>query len=343
MKKWWVGLAVFLPVFIVACGGSDNSEEIMQSSVSLRFSDAPVTDAAKVVITVDTISFDKRNGETVTVDTFTSAELGITDADTFMIDLLEVQGNDNRLVLDSVMLPVGEYQNLRLGIRDENINFSFVEEISTGAQKPIKVPSDELKLGAFTVAETSTQAFVIEFGLRQALTYNPGPERYILKPRGVRVVALEDAATITGTVDLNALHASETCAFFTTDPTSISDIAYLYEGSDLDLTANILGDVHVAEDNSAEDAEFDPDVPANVIAPVAATTINAQTGEYLFSYLLPGEYTLAITCLATEDDPVIYNGLTIPNPVTEIVEITLAPEEDAICNFPLADGVCATN
>ena len=48
------------------------------------------------------------------------------------------------------------------------------------------MPSGELKLGGFSVSATSSQIFVEGFGLRQAMTYNPGPDRYILKSRGVK-------------------------------------------------------------------------------------------------------------------------------------------------------------
>lgn len=343
LRQFGVVSGIILTALLSACGGDSDSDSSGTTSVSMRFSDAPVEDAAKVVITVDSITFNRAGAEDIVVDTFTSDELGIQDAETFQLDLLEVQGNDSRLVIDSVELPVGEYSNLRLGILDDDVNFSFVEEVSTGEMKPIKVPSDELKLGGFTVAATSTQTFVVEFGLRQSLVHNPTPERYILKPRGVRVVELETAPTLVGNVDLNALHGAGACAD-KVDQT-IGNVAYLYTGHGLD--ASNLGDVYISQNDAEPGAvagtDFDPDVPADVIAPYAVTAVDGSGGDYVFSFLESGDYTLALSCQAENDDPVTYDGLNIPAPATELVELTLGLEEDVICDFPLVDGACADN
>jgi len=198
------------------------------------------------------------------------------------------------------------------------------------------VPNDELKLGSFTVAPESTQTFLIEFGLRQSMTYNHGPQRYILKPRGVRVVALQEASTVSGLVDLTALHAVEPC--LSKSDSSLGNVAYLYAGHDLDQSK--LGDTFIREDEDSTEPEFDPDVTDDIIAPVVVTDIDGIDGSYLFSYLLEGDYTLAVSCVATDDDPVIYDGIAIPAPATEVVEISLGAEQDLRCDFPLTAGVC---
>ena len=48
------------------------------------------------------------------------------------------------------------------------------------------------------------------FDLRKAMTYNPGPDRYILKPTGVRVVEVETAASISGEVHSNLFNGNDT-------------------------------------------------------------------------------------------------------------------------------------
>ena len=333
-----VSVACF-SLFLAACS-SGSSESASSSEVSLRFSDAPVDDVSSVVITVDQIIFNRAGAnEDIIVDTFTSDELGIEDADIFTIDLLGVQGNDNRLVLDSVMLPVGEYQNMRLVILDEDINNSYVDD--NDGRKNIKVPSDQLKLGAFTVGGQSSQTFVVEFGLRQAMTYNPGPDRYILKPRGVRVVRLENASSVAGTVDLAAIHILDGCSDKV--DVSVGNVAYLYAGHNLDTS--LLGDVFIREDDDQDDPEVDEDVAANIIAPAVATAIDDNgdgTGGFLFSYLDTGDYTLAISCKAENDDPVIYDGISIPLPDAQLIELALASEVDLQCDFPVA-GDCLVN
>lgn len=320
-----------------ACSGDDNGTTPAKSDVSIRFSDAPIGELSEVVITVDKLIFN-REGTDIVVDTFTSEELGIENSDTFQIDLLDVQGLDNKLVLDSVMLPVGDYQNLRIQVLDNDINKTYAMETG-GAVKSLKVPSSELKLGQFTVSADSSQTFVVEFALNQAMTYNPGSkDRYILKPRGIRVVRLVDAAHISGSVNWASLNVSEGCSEGI-DPSAY--VAYLYAGHG--LNTNLLGDVFVREDESEEEfQELDGDVPANIIAPITSAPIDEQ-GQYLFSYLQPGSYSLAISCQAELDDPVNYNQIVIPAPVNQLIEVNLEAETHLECNFPVNDSCLAIN
>lgn len=319
-------IVIFLGALLSACGSS-SSDSTNTSDVSIRFSDAPVDDLDVVMITVDKLIFN-RSGEDIEVDTFTSEELNLIDSDTFQLNLLDFQGLESSLVLDSVTLPVGDYQNLRIVIQDgEN---TYAQETGDTEHKDLKVPSSELKLGAFSVNETSSQTFVIEFGLRQAMTYNPGPDRYILKPRGVRIVRLADAAAISGNVDLS------TASCQTTDDTTLAHIAYLYQGHD--LNTSLLGDVFVREEDLDESeskvagTDYDADVADNIIAPIVATMID-ENGDYLFSYLDEGEYTVAISCNAQEDNATLHDGISIPNPAGHIVELSLAKETTRNCDF----------
>lgn len=336
-----IACGVLLGLGLSGCGGdSDSPNGSATTDVGVRFSDAPVENAEKVVIEVDYLEFRRDDNDPIRVDQFTSDELGITDAETFKLDLLEVQDNDSMLVLDMVELPVGDYQDLRIGVLDEDVNFSFVEEVDSGLMKPIKVPSDRLKLGRFSVEDSGTQTFVVEFSLRQSMTYNPGPERYILKPRGVRIVDMETSSDIGGTVDLTALHSGGVCQE-KGDP-AIGNVAYLYAGHGLD--AALLGDDFVRESDVTEDDEdpvFDPDVPEDAIGPLVSTGIDGTSGDYMFSFLEAGDYTLAITCVALDDDPVLFDGIAIPAPDTELVEITLGESESFPCDFPLEEGQCA--
>ncbi len=320
---------LFLGTLISACGSSSDDTDTTPktSDVSIRFSDAPVEQLDTVMITVDKLIFN-RSGEDIVVDTFTSEELSLNEADTFPLNLLDYQGLESSLVLDSVLLPVGDYQNLRIVI--QNGDGTYVQETNDTTHKELKVPSGELKLGGFTVSETSSQTFVIEFGLRQAMTYNPGPKRYILKPRGVRIVRLADAASISGTVDLT----TDSC--LPTEDTTLSHAAYLYEGHNLDTA--LLGDVFVRESDleASEDkvagTDYDADVAANIIAPVVSTSID-ENGNYLFPYLNTGNYTVAISCNAVEDNATLYDGITIPNPEGLKVELSLEAEKNMSCNF----------
>lgn len=311
---------------LISCGGGSSSDDVTESEVSIGFSDFPVEGASKVVITVDTLTFIS-DGERIVVDRFSSDSLGISDADTFEIDLLQVQGEDYELVLDSVILPVGEYNDLRIGVLDEDTDLSYVEETEGAAVKELMVPSNEIKLGSFTVEARSTQTFVVEFDLRQAMTYNPGPDRYILKPRGVRVVSLVQAAVLTGNVDVLALSLDAACSE-KEDP-ALGNMLYLYQGHDLN-TAN-LGDV------------FDPDtatnVPTEIVSPYAVAGLS-ETGDFQIAFIEAGDYTLAYSCLAEDDAAETFDAISIPSPAGSIVELSFVDGEDSYCGFPLDAGAC---
>jgi len=327
-KYLYVSQMLLISIVLSACGSSSSDSGPTMSDVGIRFSDAPVEDLASVVITVDKLTFRRSNGDNIVVDTFTSEELNLIDSDTFQLNLLELQGLTSSLVLDSVTLPVGEYQNLIIEVLDDQSTETYVQETVEGVHKELMVPSNELKLGRFTVSATSSQTFVVEFGLRHAMTHNPGPDRYILKPRGVRIVRLADASNISGTVDVS------TVSCVPSDDTSISHVAYLYEDHGLD--AELLGDVF--------DREIDTDVPENIIAPAVATSIDGVTGYYLFPYLNDGDYTVAISCNAIEDNAADYDEITIPSPAGHLVELTLATETNMTCDFVEGfDATCEEN
>lgn len=310
---------------LLSCGGGGGGGSGFTSNtgtVSIGLSDAPIQNLSSVTITVDKITFSREGEVDIVVDTFTSDDLDLTDADTFTLDLLQVQGNDNKIVIDAVELPAGEYQNLRIDVIDENINASYVDEISTGLRKIIKLPSDELKLGGFTVQADGLQTFIVEFDLWQAMTYNPGPDRYILKPRGVRVIDVEAATTIAGTVDTALFNGDSPCDA-KVDPL-LGNVMYLYSGHDLET--GTLGDA------------FDPEVEQvnsieGVNAPFAAAEVSDE-GDFIFAYLPAGDYTLAFSCDAESDDPEQYDVLNIPTPETQVVEVSVAAEQTVSCSFP---------
>ncbi|MGQ9426239.1 DUF4382 domain-containing protein [Gilvimarinus sp. F26214L] len=318
-------------------GGSGDSNDVIDGTpVSLYFSDAPVNDAAKVVISVDRITFESQDGRNIVVDTFTSPELGIEDAEIFQLDLLEVQGTAKRMVIDQVNLPPGSYTGMRILVRDGDVNESYVEQLSTGEMVWVEVTAHELVLPAFTIPDTDQHDLVVEFSLRQSLDFNSAGDHYILKSVGLRVVPDNAAATLRGQVDLNAIREFEACAE-QTDPAA-STAAYLYQGHGHDPAD--LGDVFIREGEPGAHSAYDPNVPERIIAPHAVAGVDEE-GNYVLPYLRGGDYTLAIACQVNYDDPVIYEGFGVPLAASERVELSLSDAEEARCDFPLNDGACA--
>ena len=320
--------ALLLSGFLVvplACddsGGSSNAT----APVSIGVSDAPVEGLAKVVITIDRIVLN-RPGADLVVDRFTNEDLDIFDEDTITVDLLDYRGEDNMLIVGPIDMRVGDYQNLRLEIIDNDISRSYVQELG-GAIRPIEVPSGELKLGRFAIEDRGDQTFILEFGLRHALTYNPGPDRYILKPRGVRIVEVSRGATIGGIVDPDLFDSEAPCDL---KPDAFAgNVVYLYRGTALDP----------ADLADAFDPELDLVAAADYLEPFASETV-ADDGSYFFAYVPAGPYTLAFSCDAVDDDPEYDDGIFVPAPEDALVEVSTDPNQSWICDFPVPIGGCA--
>ncbi len=342
-----VFLSVLILLLVAGCSNSDSNTASSVSRVDLSFSDAAVDEASEVVITVDRIIFRRAENSSegdIVVDQFSNAPTNSeTDADgaltdnnnatinttsneTYTIDLLTVQGNDSRLVVDNVQLPVGDYSNMIIEVNDEDITGSYVTD-SSGV-KPLKVPSQALKLGGFTILPTSKQSMVVEFGLQQSMTYNPGPDRYILKPRGVRIVSVDEASLVDGVIDHNALQANDQCKALDLGVTAGN--IYLYEGHSLDRSR--LAD------------NFDPALQTNateMIAPIASSSL--QSSNYALSYLEPGDYTLAVACHSESDDAETLNSISIPNPTDQLKELTLTEGDWLSCAIPFSEQSCELN
>jgi len=332
-----------LSVGLIACGGGGGGGSTSSApdtgTVNIGLSDAPVENLSEVVITVDGLELRRRGSgdcdndpdtdDCVFIDQFT--ENG-EDTDTVQVDLLALPGSDNQIIVDGLELEAGEYDQLRLSIIDEDINFSWVKETANADMlKELKVPSDELKLGGFTVESAGVQTFVIEFDLRKAMTYNPGPpgpDRYILKPTGVRVVEVAAAASISGTVasGLFTGNLTEPCSTKVED--DVGNVIYLYRGHDLNPD-NLADNFDSAVDDSAP----------NAIAPFTSQKVAAD-GSYGVFYLPAGNYTLAFSCDAEEDDPDLLDGIVIPLPDTELVELSLDEGESKTCDLPVIAGDC---
>ena len=320
-------LALSMSLLFTVLGCDDSGGGASTAPVSFGVSDAPVEGLSEVVITIDRIVLNRPGSDDVIIDEFTNEDLGVIDADTIQIDLLDYRGMDNLLIVGPVELDVAEYQNLRLEIIDDDIDRSYVVEEADGSIHPINVPSNELKLGRFEVEDRGDQTFILEFGLRQAMTYNPGPDRYILKPRGVRIVEVTRGSTVGGIVDPVLFDGVPPCD--AKEFATVGNVVYLYQGHDLDPAD--LGDDF--------DPEMDPEAAASLLSPYASETVAAD-GSYLFSYMPAGNYTLAFSCDATEDDPEMDDGIFIPLPEDEIVEVSTSPGEDWACDFPVPAEGC---
>ncbi len=321
---------IMLPLLILqgcGCGFDCNDDDDNDpGAVTLGFSDAPIDDVSEVVLTVDKITFRRANADDVVVDNFTIPALGLADAESFQIDLLSYLGVNQLLVIEGLALDAGQYSSLVVTLLDGDVNQSYVEE-TTGNRKPLNATASELVLSGIKVS-SGEQAFTIEFGLGQSLLYSGGSGSYTLTTEGVRVVDNDSSATLSGSID-SALFDQVAPCDSKVDPEA-SNRLYLYQG--INLGVDKLADVFTsASSTTPVDGAV---APFAVMVPIE----NSLTGswEYAFGYLPAGDYTLAFSCDAVDDDPIDYDGLSVPLPVDQHYEINLGEGDSVVCN--LASG-----
>jgi hypothetical protein len=311
------------------CGfgcNNDNDDDSGPAILSLGFSGESLEELKQVVIEVDRITLQRTGGEQVLVETFTIDELGLTEADTFQIDLLQYRGLNQLTVIDGLELEPGGYSSIAIGILGGDVNRSYVQD-RDDILREINVPGDTLSLPGIVPA-SGAQRYTAVFSLPQALRYRAATDDYRLTDTGARVVDNGVAASLSGRVD-TGLFDSVTPCDEKTDPESGNTI-YLYRGTDLSATA--LADVHTGDSG--------PEIPDGALAPFAVATLarDVLTGrwQYALGFLPSGEYTLAFACDSADDDPVDFDAIVIPLPEDQQYDIQLDEGEQAVCD--LADS-----
>ena len=219
------------------------------------------------------------DGATAVVVEFTGVELKPASGPAFSIDfmtpmeidLIGTQGGNAAMLLDNEIVPAGPYNwirlkvNANLGVMDSYIEFP-------GEQFPLYIPSGAetgLKLvRGFTMPQGGAADFTIDFDLRKSVVLPPGlGGSYILRP-ALRLVDNAQVGTLAGTVFPELFTAGCTAGI------------YLYEGADVEPV----------------------DIDGTGIEPLVSVTVDMD-GQYHVAFLTAGEYTVAFTCDAGQDDP----------------------------------------
>lgn len=338
MKK--VAALTALGILLHGCGGggggSDDAANSNNGEVTIAVADALVDNIDSVVITVDKVILRKEGASDVIVDRFTIPSLGLSDVDTVQFDLLDYRNGNRLRLIENLVLPAGNYSQLILQVLDDDVNYSYVD--TQDNRIPIKQPSEQLKLGGFTINRNGDHGYTLDFDLRKAMTYNPGPDRFILKPHGVRIVNEDTVTTLQGSIDPMILNLDPGC-MNKADPLA-GNVVYLYQNH------NLIGSLIDAYDPDA--AKQEPtstfgSLGTPMLLPYATATVFRVSGNswgYHFGYLPAGDYTLAFACHAEGDNSDSYDRIAIPQPGTQRTEITLTALKQSHCNLPIVDGHC---
>ncbi len=283
---------------LTGCGGSssDNSNDNMPlPSFSLSVSDAPVDDLTEVVICFNQIELKSSGGDAVFTIGNESGMIATNDLcldndgsvipNTVGIDLKQYTGSDSIALIEGISIAAGDYTQLRLLMSDG----SYGTDAQTNEKITISVPSNELKLDAFTATLGGTVDFTLEFDLNKAMTNPVGQAGYFLKPRGVRLVNNNEAGHIEGTVS-ETLLLNNQCTPLSDSSVNVASV-YMYDGSNVAIDT--------LEDNGGDENKSLPYTSTAVTFDSEQTSYNFEIG-----FIKAGDYTIAVSC-DIEDDPEI--------------------------------------
>lgn len=275
MRTLWILLLICM---LTGCDPEDGWFGIVKprdSELTVSLTVTPVTpvDMAKqVVLVFRGIEFQSESGE---IETFEFDAPRATD-------LLTLQ-NAQEPLLDGVNLKAGHYRRVHLLARGDSLGQeSFVTLPDNPNQYPLLLPDDvQFSVEAdFLMPDQGTLDLALSFDLRRGLS-NQGS--YVLRP-AFRVIETKNAGGIRGAVDER---------LFSRNCNSEGNAVYIFSGknapiSDMYGTNGIIGD-HI------------------VLSTAVRVPAGKKSGRYEAAYLPEGEYTLAFTCQADEDDPQLIN------------------------------------
>lgn len=281
-------------LLLTACGGGSSTGST--GVLSAGITDAAVGEAEAVNLRVIAVQLRLQDADE---DDWVVVELRDEFDAALEFNLLDYQHGETFPLFEDERVPAGVYSHARLVLEapartpvecvgQDPLNGSHVVVKNTQATVPLFVPSGAntgVKLASpFRVPENGEARIVIDFDLRQSL-FQPAAFKdscYFLRP-AFRVEAVQNTGRIVGSVD-EALLIGALCS---DDEPATGNAVYVYEGSDRDP-----GDIN-ADPNSA------------TAAPFATAAVNSEAA-YVVAFLPPGEYTVAFTCRADEEQ--------LPNP-----------------------------
>ena len=276
LKLLFMLAAVF---FLASCGGESSGPGTGELSISIT--DAPVRNADAVVIYFERATVHSAEDGRIDVDVIDP----VTMLPGRSVDLLQLTG-DRTIELVTETFTEGTINWIRLMV-DFDPEKTYIQ--IDGTRYPLRCVSCEkngLKVNTtFEILADMTNAYTLDFDLQKSITDPQSGIDYILRPT-IRVVRAEAAGSIRGTVSatlISDLGGAEGCS------------VYVYDGSDA-----------VTDDISIPDGMPVPDTHNN---PVMAATVELnpmnELYEYHAAFLPAGNYTIALTCDAELDDPML--------------------------------------
>ncbi len=259
---------LYVCALAVAGCGSDTPDT---GTFTLAVTDAPIDSAQRVVVFFASVEIKPANGESFVVP--------VND----QIDLLALAGGGSEIILNSIPLDAGHYNWIRLDVNAEATMMDSFIELDDGSVHSLFIPSGDktgLKLiGGFDVPAGGQASFTLDFDLRKSVHHPIGhnPD-YILRPtiRIINNMTPASFGTLVGFVRPSYVF-NELC--------TSGNAIYVFAGH-----------------NSAID-DVDGIAPDPVDSGIVDLVIDVGEFGYRIINLPVGNYTVAFTCQAGDDDP----------------------------------------
>jgi hypothetical protein len=291
--KTYGSFVIFSTILAISsCGGSGGgSSGAGTGTLSLQITDAAVDTAEHVYVQFSGLEIQSADGKRTTLyycedpmdatKIIVSADACTTPPKSKQIDLLALNGLVVNPLLQSYTLPAGHYEWIRLMVDTAGTLDSYI--VVSGTAHELTIPSGMqtgLKLiRGFDVPTGGSADFTIDFDLRKSVIMT-GTGEYVLHPT-LRMVNNVMVGTISGTVDPLLV------------TTGCTPAVYVFAGS------NVTPD----------------DIDGIAADPVTTATVkldNMGVYRYMSAFLETGSYTIAFTCDAVADDPLVDNTVIAP-------------------------------
>jgi hypothetical protein len=272
---------IFVLFFLGACGsgtpGGDTGGKDGNGTFTLNLTDAPIDQANKVV--VEFVGAELRGGDLT--------ESMVFDFAPKTIDLLDLQGVSTATLIDNQPVPAGTYDELRLKVNVvEDGELESYIELTDGSQHELIIPSGAqsgLKIKRdIVILDGEAKVFTVDFDVRRSIVVAGRVDtprvKFHLKPV-LRLVDSRDSGDIIGQID-PALLTAPICP--DPDPLINNNAVYVYTGADV-----VPDDI-----DNGDDTNIEP----------LTTTLVSDSGQYVVGFLDAGDYTVAFTCNAGDEN-----------------------------------------
>ena len=256
--------AAFCATFVAACGGGSDGAN---GTVSMSLIDRPVDGVTALYVTITAVRI-KPKGEGPAI------ELPMTTTP-LTVDLLSLSADEAAVLVDEAVVDANDYNWVEFDIDDSDVTKSYAMTLE-GGQVPvdIDVPGNSVRLvSGFTVGANQAVRFLFDWEADRALVDAVGRNLYILKP-AFRILRADAMGSVSGRVT-SATAMTDTDCNTAPDP-MVGKVVYFFDGM-------------VTPDD------------VDGVDPEPVTTVDAvydmASGDYLYrTVLLPGQYTVALTC-----------------------------------------------